>query len=105
MEHILIGVIVIITIASAAILCGLYKENSSLRLQLKCKADENYRLEKENELMKRDLERRDIRRGPHRPIGCETSRKWTKEETNAFKEGGIEAVQKVRQQMGLPPAK
>ena len=56
MEHILIGVIVIITIASAFILCGLYGENSKLRLKLKTQMDENYRLERENQLMKRQID-------------------------------------------------
>ena len=56
MEHILIGVIVIITIASAFILCGFYGENSKLRLKLKTQMDENYRLERENQLMKRQID-------------------------------------------------
>lgn len=102
MEHILIGVIVIITIASAFILCGLYGENSKLRLKLKTQMDENYRLERENQLMKRDLEKREIRRGAPRPIGCETSRKWTKEEKEAFIGGGIEALHEVQRKMGIP---
>lgn len=105
MEHILIGVIVIITIASAFILCGLYGENSKLRLKLKTQTDENYRLERENQLMKRDIEKRGLRREALRPIGCETSRRWTKKETEALKEGGVEAVQEIRKQMGLPPAR
>jgi len=74
MEHILIGVIVIITIASAFILCGLYRENSRLILKLKCQTDENYRLEKENELMKREIERRSARRGAIRPNVTERGR-------------------------------
>lgn len=66
MEHILIGVIVIITIASAFILCGLYGENSKLRLKLKTKMDENYRLDRENQLMKRQIDMFQMPPGPQK---------------------------------------